>query len=319
VVLMDFGAGRELDATDKQIAGTPLYLAPEVLSGGVATRRSDAYGVGVVLFRLLTHTYPVSGIDQAELRRAHVAGGAPSARVDRAEIPQRLRRVLARALDPDAVQRYPDSVALVAALLATERAPLRRRVTIAVAAAAAILIAGGTGWNLGLREWLSPGLEALGVFAKTPTIAVLPFRDAGSDPGHGGFIDGLTSEVIRDLGTIEGLLVTAEASAFFFKNRPRDLPDIAKKLHADFVVEATVQRVGDRLRLHAQLARVSDDVVLWFEPYDRPINDVMAIQADIARQIVNKLRLTLGGGITATIHPLAREPMSFALGMPLMY
>ena len=300
LVLMDFGTGRELsdlkDASDGHIAGTPLYLAPEVLSGGEATPQSDVYGIGVVLFRLLTNTYPVCGGDLADLRRAHASSGDANARVDRTEIPRRLRRVLARALDPNPERRYAGADVMGAALGATEGRPARRRALYIMGAALGLVAAGAAGWNMGLRERLSPALAAWGVFAKTPAIAVLPFTDAGSDPGHAGFIDGLTSEVIDDLATIDGLLVTAQASSFYFKDRPRDLADVARKLHADFVVEASVRRVGDRLRINAQLVRVSDEVVVWSGPYDRALTDVFAIQEDIARQIVNQLRLTLGRG-----------------------
>jgi serine/threonine-protein kinase len=177
LVLMDFGTGRELEATDMHIAGTPLYLAPEVLSGAAATPRSDAYSIGVVLFRLLTNTYPVLGADLADLRRAHAAGGDAADRVNRPEIPLPVRRVLARAIDPDPARRYDTADELAAALAATERTPGRRRVVLAVAIAAVIVAAGAIGWNLG----------------PAPTIAVLPFTNVGSDPGQDDFIDGLTT------------------------------------------------------------------------------------------------------------------------------
>ena len=299
LVLMDFGAGHEADdSTGKATAGTPLYLAPEVLSGGDATRRSDVYSIGVVLFRLLTGSYPVFGGDLADLRRAHATGDGADARLDRAGIPVRLRRVLGRAIDPDPDRRYAGADMFGAALAALERAPTITRVAYGIAGAAAIamILTGATGWNLGLRERLSPALIALGVFAKTPTIAVLPFRNAGSDPGNDDFVDGLTSEVIRNLAGLDGLQVTSQASSFFFKERPRDLPDVAKRLQVDFVIEAAVQRVADRVRINAQLVRLPDQVVVWSQPYDRTLDDIFAIQDDISRQIVNKLRVTLGKG-----------------------
>ena len=299
LVLMDFGTGRELDETgeisraaDSRIEGTPLYLAPEVLSGEQATTQSDVYSIGVLLFRVLTNTYPVSGNDLADLRRAHAAGGDPNARVDRAEIPHRFRRLLARAIEPDPVRRYASTDELGAALAATEQAPFRRRAAWAAIPLVLVVALWGS-WSLGLRELARPTLMALGVV--TPTIVVLPFRNIGSDPGQDTFVDGLTTEVIRDLASLDGLQVTSQTSSFHFKDRPRDLRDLAKQLNVDLVVEARVQRVGNRLRITAQLARISGEV-LWSEPYDRKLDDVFAIQDEISRAIVNKLRLTLGRG-----------------------
>ena len=297
LVLMDFGTGRDVDdSTEMPTAGTPLYLAPEVLSGAAATPRSDVYSIGVVLFRLATGSYPVFGADLADLRRVHAAGGGAGVGLDRRHIPVRLRRVLARAINPDPDRRYAGADALGAALAALEWAPTVRRVAYVAAGAAALVAALWAGWNLGWRERLMPASAALGLAAGTPTIAVLPFRNASSDPGNDDFIDGLTSEVIRNLASIDGLQVRSQTSSFFFKDRPRDLREVAQQLHVDLVVEASVQRVGNRLRINAQLVRIPDDVLVWSNRFDRTLDDVFAIQDEISLAIVNSLRLTLGRG-----------------------
>ena len=297
LVLMDFGAGHEADdSTGKATAGTPLYLAPEVLSGGDATRRSDVYSIGVVLFRLLTGSYPVFGGDLAALRRAHAAGDGADTRLERAGIPGRLRRVLGRALDPDPERRYAGADMFGAALAALERAPTIKRVAYGAACAAVLLTAVGIGWNPGLRGMLMRAPAAPAHAAKTPTIAVLPFVNASSDPGNDDFIDGLTSEVIRNLAVIDGLQVRSQTSSFFFKDRPRDMRVVANQLQVALVVEAYVQRIGNQLRINAQLVRVPDDVPVWSKRFDRTLEDVFAIQEEISRAIVNELRLTLGRG-----------------------
>ncbi|HJR61876.1 MAG TPA: protein kinase [Vicinamibacterales bacterium] len=297
LVLMDFGTGYETDdSTGKATAGTPLYLAPEVLSGGAATRRSDVYSIGVVLFRLLTGSYPVFGGDLADLRRAHASGDEGNARLDRAGIPVRLRRVLGRAIDPDPDRRYAGADMFGAALAALDRAPTIKRVAYGAAAAAALLAALGIGWSPGLRAMFMRAPAAAAHAANTPTIAVLPFVNASSDPGNDDFIDGLTSEVIRNLAVIDGLQVRSQTSSFFFKNQPRDLHEVAKQLQVALVVEAYVHIIGNQLRINAQLVRVPDDVPVWSNRFDRTLDDVFAIQDEISRAIVNELRLTLGRG-----------------------
>jgi serine/threonine-protein kinase len=297
LVIMDFGAGHEADdSTGKASAGTPLYLAPEVLSGAAATRRSDVYSIGVVLFRLLTGSYPVFGGDLADLRRAHAAGDGGDTRLDRAGIPVRLRRVLGRAIDPDPDRRYAGADMFGAALAAVERAPTIKRVAYGAACTAALLAALAVGWNPGLRAMLMRAPAAAAHAAKTPTIAVLPFVNASSDPGNDDFVDGITSEVIRNLAVIDGLQVRSQTSSFFFKDRPRDMRVVAKQLQVALVVEAYVQRIGNQLRINAQLVRVPDDVPVWSKRFDRTLDDVFAIQDEISLAIVNELRLTLGRG-----------------------
>jgi len=156
LVLMDFGTGRELGVPpDSQTAGTPLYLAPEVLSGGEARPPSDVYSIGVVLFRLATGSYPVFGANLSDLRRVHATAGGAVA-LERPEIPVRLRRVLARALDPNPDRRYADADELGAALGGLQRTPLLRRVMYAAAGVAALVGVIASGWTFVVRRTLTP-------------------------------------------------------------------------------------------------------------------------------------------------------------------
>jgi serine/threonine-protein kinase len=297
LVLMDFGTGRELDdSTATGVAGTPLYLAPEVLAGGAATPRSDVYSIGVVLFRLLTASYPVSGTDLADLRRAHADGTGAAGRAEQPGIAPRLRRVIARAIDPDSERRYASAEALGSALAALERVSTARRAGYVAASAAALVVLLGGGWNLGLREVLLPAPEASARAARTPAIAVLPVNGTGSDTTSDDFVDGLTSEVIRNLAAIDGLQVRAQASSFFLKDRPRDPREIADTLAVDFVLYINLQRSDNRLRLNPQLVRVPDDVLVWTDRFDGMLDDVFVIQDELSRAIVNALRLPLGAG-----------------------
>jgi TolB-like protein/Flp pilus assembly protein TadD len=127
-------------------------------------------------------------------------------------------------------------------------------------------------------------------------IAVLPLTNLSQDPANDFFADGLTDEIIRNLSIIEGLAVRSQTSSFVFKGKPRNVREAGKQLEADYILEGSVLRDGQQLRIIAQLVRVRDDFPLWSGRYDRELPDVLAIQDEISRGIVNSLRLKLGRG-----------------------
>jgi eukaryotic-like serine/threonine-protein kinase len=303
LVLMDFGTGRELDrVSETDTSGTPLYLSPEVLSGAAATVRSDVYSIGVLLFHLLTGSYPVQARDLADLRRAHAQGERRALRSARVDVPPRLARVIERAIDPNPEQRYASADSLRAALAAVQAVPSFFRTMYAAAAVLALIAAASIIWGLGARglSGSAPATAPLATGAvwgsETPVIAVLPFKNLSSEADSEYFVDGLTEDIIRNLAVIDGLQVRSQTSSFLFKNQPRNLRDIGERLRANLIVEGSVQREGKRLRIAAQLVPVAGDVPLWSERYDRRLEEVFAIQDEISRAIVNKLRLTLGRG-----------------------
>src|SRR6185437_758031 len=140
------------------------------------------------------------------------------------------------------------------------------------------------------RPWLRPTLaaSALAMFAigwllhqtkSAPiSIAVLPLQNLNQDSASDYFADGLTDEIIRSLSIIDGLAVRSQTSSFAFKGKPRNLPEVGKQLAADYILEGSVLRSGQQLRIDAQLVRVRDDVTLWSGKYDRKLTDIFAIQ-----------------------------------------
>jgi serine/threonine-protein kinase len=310
-VLMDFGTGREVEEAGGALAGTPLYLAPELFGGGHPSPRSDVYSIGVLLYRLLTGSYPVVATDLADLRRAHVEGERTRVRDARADAPARLASVLDRALDPDPEHRYPSAQALGSELGAIARPRSGRFArTIAVAMTLALVMVAVWGIRNAVTDdgrgpirepitsWSGSHLGAdAGIEA--PSIAVLLFDEPGGSSDDDHFAFGLASEILHELARVDGLSVRSAGSSFSFDQRPHDLAAIQERLHVDYAVTGSVRRTADRLRVSAQLVDLVADRAVWADRFDRPFAssmDVFAITDEIARAIVNELRLTLGAG-----------------------
>jgi TolB-like protein/Tfp pilus assembly protein PilF len=156
-------------------------------------------------------------------------------------------------------------------------------------------------WLLGALVGLAVALGVMGWWRVQHTgtpieIAVLPLENLSHDSANDYFADGLTGELIRNLSIIEGLAVRSQTSSLAFKGKPRNVHEAGQQLKVDYLLEGSVLRVGERLRVDAQLIRVRDDVSLWSGRFDRELTDVFVIQDEISRGIVNNLRLNLGGG-----------------------
>lgn len=312
IVLMDFGTGREFDDdASSDLAGTPLYLAPELLRGEQATVRSDIYSLGVLLYHLVTGSYPVHARTVREIRRAHDRGERTAVQTARSDVPSKLARVIERAIDPDPARRYQTTDALAADLAALRPRPRIVRLAYAAGVAAASILVLGLGWEVAGRQVGSSrtpsallaglaGSSPVGAVnvspAERPIIAVLPLQNLSGTPGSDDFVDGLTDEIIRNLAVIKGLEVRSRTSSFAFKNKPRNLRDIGEQLDVNLVVEGSIMRSGSRLRINTQLVQVVGDVPLWAEQFDRELKDVFVVQEEISRAIVDKLRLALGRG-----------------------
>jgi len=273
IVLMDFGTGRELDDDGQALAGTPLYLAPELFSVGAATAASDVYSLGVLLFHLLTGSYPVHEITLGELHRAHQAGRRTKIRVARTNVPAGLARVIDRALDPRPESRFQTADALAAALQALTAATHRRRVALAAVAAALVALAT---WS----AWPSP----------PPVIGVLAFQNLSTDPDNEMVAEGLTQEVISSLAQIQGWTIRSFASSTL-KVEGRD---VVLGGAADFVLAASVVVSDARLRVNTRLTRLDNERAVWEKTFERPDGDVFATIDDLTRLLAGQLGLEVG-------------------------
>jgi serine/threonine-protein kinase len=237
--------------------GTPEYMSPEQAAGerdlGVA---SDVYALACVVYEMLAGEPPLRGAGARATMAKHVTETPLRVRARRAEVPPGIDDALARALAKDPAQRFPSVAAFTAALRAGA-APAARPVSAA----------------------------ARGV-------AVLPFVNASPDPDNEFLSDGITDELIVALAKVEGLRVASRTSVFALKGRPQDARAVGALLDCGVVLEGTVRRAGARVRVTAQLTSTDDGRLVWSERYDRTLDDVLAIQDEIARTIVDTLRAT---------------------------
>ena len=269
VALVSVARGGEA-ITDAGLAlGTPEYMSPEQASGerdlGPA---SDVYSLACVIFEMLTGEPPFRGANPRATMAMHVTRTPPSSRSSRPELPAALDRAIGKALAKEPTQRYAT-----------------------------------VGDFLGALE--SSALARLSTARAAPrTIAVLPFVNASPEAENEYLSDGITDELIVALAKVDGLRVASRTSAFALKGKAQDIRAIGALLGASVVLEGTVRKAGERLRITAQLSSADDGQLLWSQRYDRTFEDVFAIQDEIANTIVSTLRATTFASLET---PVARR------------
>jgi len=275
--LLDFGLAKrttfmEFDANSStgftafgRVLGTPNYMSPERLCGQEIDHRSDLFSLGATLYEMLTRRHAFTGASVIEVIDAILHREAPPFDPNMRPLPRGLMQIISRLLEKAPDDRYESAEALMTALIA-----LRQD----MAAGKATMVAGAP-------ERAQRRLS----------IAVLPFRNLGAQPDNEYFGDGLAEELITALTKIEDLRVVARASAFTFKGRDSELGEIGSRLRVDTVFDGTVRRAGSRLRVACRLTNVADGHQIWSERYDRELADVFALQDEMARSIVDKLKV----------------------------
>ena len=276
-LLTDFGVARAFEALceDRPVTpaqsvttaglalGTPAYMSPEQAAGerdiGVA---SDVYSLACVIYEALAGEPPFSGSSARRLMARHITEEPPALRTRRPEVPAGVDAAVSRALAKDAAQRFASAGAFVEAM-ATAVDEARR----------------------------SEGMPQRAHRA-THSIAVLPFVNASPDAANEYLSDGITDEIIDALSKVRTLRVASRTSVFALKGRSLDVRAIGAMLGATVVLEGSVRRQGDRLRVTAQLTATDDGRLLWSQRYDRELQDVFAVQDELARTIVTTLRAT---------------------------
>ena len=247
------------------VMGTLPYMSPEQLRGSALDHRTDIFSLGVVVYEMATGFRPFRGDSSMEISSSILRDSPPPVTELRADLPAALQRIIERCLAKEADQRYSSGREL--------REALDR-----------------------LRRELSSGAHTAASGGGSPSIAVLPFSNMSPDPENEFFADGITEEIINALTQIEDLRVAARTSAFSFKNKHLDLRIVGERLNVKTVLEGSVRKAGNRVRIMAQLINVADGYHIWSERYDRELKDIFEVQDEIARAIAERLKVALKSG-----------------------
>ncbi len=274
--IMDFGIARSLSAegiTDAGvIVGTPDYMSPEQVGGEDIDQRSDLYSLGIIFYEMVTGQLPFQADSSFAVGMKHKSEIPQAPRTINPQVPRDLDRLIMKCMEKERGQRYQTAEKILSELkriresVTTTREISREREPIAA---------------LIVEE------------AGEKSIAVLPFADLSPQKDQEYFCDGLAEELINSMSHISELRVPARSSSFSFKGKDLDIREIGKTLNVEAVLEGSVRKAGNRLRITAQLINVADGYHMWSDRYDRDMDDIFAIQDEISLAIVDNLKVKL--------------------------
>ena len=284
------------------VMGTMPYMSPEQLRGAHVDARSDIFSFGCVLQEVITGQRPFSRSTPAETISAILKEEPPALMEFDATIPAELDQAVKRCLNKGPDQRFQSAGDLAFHLRQILSGVSRARTTgqvggrgtytpgrrvKAITAATVLLL-------LGALAFYWPNLrKAVGARPAFKSVAVLPLQNFSADPGQEYFVDGMTEAVIADLAKIKAMKVISRTSVMPYKNSKKSMREIASELNADAVIEGSVMRSADRVRITVQLIDASSDQHLWAESYERDLKDVFAMQGEVAQAIAQQVRVVI--------------------------
>ena len=296
-----------------QVLGTVPYMAPEQVRGETVDARSDLFALGILLYELATGRRPFVGSTSADVSSAILRDVPPPVASLRADLPRDLNRIVSRCLEKNPKDRFQTARDVMNELRYVKR---ESESGMGVGAAPATPPPSGSyaAPTLDSSSHSRPGSapapaptpppasrasSGSGIATvpgqDVPSIAVLPFTNRSRGEEDEYFSDGLADELLNVLTKIRGLRVAARASSFQFKGKNEDLALIGEKLNVATLLDGSVRKAGNRVRISVQLIKAADRVQLWSETYDRSLEDIFAVQDDIAQSVVKELRSTLLG------------------------
>jgi serine/threonine protein kinase/Tfp pilus assembly protein PilF len=308
--LTDFGLARLVETESTmtrtlEVLGTPSYMAPEQAVGNNAAVSSvtDVYGLGAVFYQLLTGHPPFAGGTTFETIKLVLDTEPQQPRLWNRKIGRDLSAICLKCLEKDPKRRYPSALALAEDLehwlkhepirakrsgfFTHARKWVRRNPTSALLAASLVALAAAMGWSVWESELISR--------PATKGVAVLPFENLSHDPDNAYFTDGIQEEILTRLAGIADLKVISRSSTQRYQGKPRNLGEIAKELGVANILEGSVQKTADQVRVNVQLINAQTDSHLWADTYDRKLTDIFGVESDIAKRIAESLQAKLTG------------------------
>ncbi len=290
VKVLDFGLARAVDADARPprgrrhlprvtkvgtIVGTMPYMSPEQIEAKPLDHRTDLFSLGIMLYELATGERPFRGDSSPALMSSILKDHPKPVGERRSDLPADVCRLIDRVSREGTARPHPDG----------HRDPRRVEGTSPG-------VGIGAGWSARPAAPDSTPRPA----ERAASIAVLAFTDMSAAKDQDWFCDGIAEEILNALTPLKGLRVAARTSAFSFKGKGDDLRTIGEKLNVTTVLEGSVRRAGDRVRITVQLSDVANGFQLWSERYDRELKDIFDVQDEIAKAIAERLRVTLAGG-----------------------
>lgn len=309
VKLIDYGVAKvmaahaELDAEQTQAGfiGTPAFASPEQFAGAgqlPIDTRSDIYSLGVTFWYLLTGRTPFVGRTMEEIR-ARQTGELPLEQLRSLRLPGQVVALLKSMLAPDPKDRPQSARELLAAVhscyerFSPQARMLRKRVVLA---SAALILATAA---LALGTWFYQRTRPFRPVERS--IAVLPFENLSNDKDNAYFAEGIQDEILTRLSKIGELKVISRTSTQQYKSSPENLREIARQLGVAHIVEGSVQKSGDAVRVNVQLIKATDDTHLWSDTFDRKLTDIFLVESEVAKAIADQLQAKLTGEEQALI------------------
>ncbi len=305
--LTDFGLARLVESESNvthtlDVLGTPSYMAPEQAVGNNAavSSETDVYGLGAVLYQLLTDHPPFAGGTTYETIKLLLDTEPRHPRQLNPKIDRDLATICLKCLEKDPTRRYSSALALAedlerwlkhepvrarrTGILTLGRKWVRRNPAIAalVTSLAAVIC-----WNVWKSELLSR--------PTTKSVAVLPFENLSPDADNAYFANGIQDEILTRLAKIADLKVISRSSTQHYQSKPRNLREIAKQLGVANILEGSVQKVADQVRVNVQLVNAQTDSHLWADTFDRKLTDIFSVESEVAKAIADQLRAKLTG------------------------
>jgi len=297
------------------VVGTVPYMSPEQLRGQQVDARSDLFSLGVMLYEMAAGCRPFSGTSDPDLASSILRDEPTPITGIRPDFPRALERIVAGCLEKDPRDRTPSALDV--------RNDLRRATAVPAAtgvrawwALVLVLIVLAVGLVLSIGRDRTRPPEPGPAAGTTPaatdlrSIAVLPFTDMSPDRDQEYFSDGISEELLNLLSRIPELKVAARTSSFSFKGKDIEIPEIARQLNVAHVLEGSVRKSGDRVRITAQLIHAADGFHVWSRTWDRELGDIFAIQDEIAADLVKQFRITVFGSAPTT---RKTDPEAYAL------